>query len=131
MTPLPPSGIGDAAVVWLSVPRPSGPPHTTPVWFVLVDGRIWIASSTVNRKVQLLQDHPSVSLAVDGSGSEPSVAEGTATIHHDLDRFPSILAALAEKHPGWDPADPEQDGPRVLVEVAVTRWLMGGPTTQR
>jgi len=116
---------------WLTTLRPDGSPHTTPIWFVaddeLVGGeRIWMASSTVNRKVQHLAADPRASLSIDGTGSAPQVAEGLVTIH-ELAGHEPIVRALAAKYVGWDPTDEAQDGPRVLLELQVRRWLLGGP----
>jgi F420H(2)-dependent biliverdin reductase len=111
---------------WLTTLRTDGSPHTTPIWFVADGERIWMASSTVNRKVQHLAADPRASLSIDGTGSAPQVAEGTVTIHDLAGREP-IVAALAAKYVGWDPTDEAQDGPRVLLELDVRRWLLGGP----
>ena len=111
---------------WITVLRPDGSPHTTPIWFLVRGERIWMASSTVNRKVQLLLADPRCSLAIDGTASRPHVAEGTVAVH-DIGADDEVIAALAAKYRGWDPTDEAQDGPRVLLELTVTRWLLGGP----
>lgn len=116
--------LADAACAWLTTLRRDGSPHVTPVWFLLDEGTFWIASSTVNVKVVNMQRDPRVAIAVDGSGARPAVAQGRAEVHHDIDAHPALLARFATKYDGWDAADERQDGPRVLVEVRIDRWLL-------
>ncbi|WJJ14424.1 pyridoxamine 5'-phosphate oxidase family protein (plasmid) [Prescottella equi] len=116
--------IADARCVWLTTLRRDGSPHTTPAWFLLRDKIFWIASSTTNLKVRNMLAEPRISLAVDGTARDPCVAQGLATIHHDLDRWGDLIGLFADKYDGWDATDETQDGPRVLIEVAVTRWLL-------
>lgn len=132
MTPAPtsppspaPGAAAAARCAWLTTLRADGSPHVTPVWFVLDGDTFWLATSTVTAKCRHLAREPRVALAVDGTGAAPAVAEGTATVHRDVHEHPGILARLAEKYDGWDAADERQDGPRVLVEVRVERWLLG------
>jgi PPOX class probable F420-dependent enzyme len=124
--PASPSDLARVPTAWLTTVRPDGSPHTTPIWFVVDGERIWMASSTVNKKVQFLAADPRCSFALDGSGMEPHVAEGTVTIH-PIDVRADVIDALAAKYRGWDATDEAQDGPRVLLELVVDRWLLGGP----
>jgi PPOX class probable F420-dependent enzyme len=114
----------DLPHVWLTTLRADGSPHTTPVWFVLQDETVWIATSLRNVKVRNLARDPRVSMAFDQTASTPWVAEGRAAAHEHLEDHPDLLAAFAEKYDGWDAADSRQDGPRVLLEVSIGRWLL-------
>ena len=116
-------GTSEPWCAWLTTLRADGTAHTTPVWFLLDADTFWIASSTVNVKVRNIERDPRVSLAIDGSGPAPTVAEGRAVLHAIADRA-DLLAAFAQKYDGWDAADPSQDGPRILIEVPVDRWLL-------
>lgn len=116
--------IADAPCAWLTTLRRDGSPHTTPVWFLLIDDTFWIASSTVNVKVKNVMRDARVSLAVDGTGAHPHVAQGRVTVRRRIEDHPHLVALLAEKYDGWDAADASQDGPRVLLEVPVDRWLL-------
>ncbi|MHA6740049.1 pyridoxamine 5'-phosphate oxidase family protein [Rhodococcus erythropolis] len=116
--------IADTPCVWLTTLRSDGSPHTTPVWFLLRQNTFWIPSAEQNRKVRNLLDDPRVSLAVDGSSHDPWVAQGLGTIHHDVGEFGDLLKLFGEKYDGWDAADETREGPRVLVAVPVTRWLL-------
>ncbi|WP_207800379.1 TIGR03618 family F420-dependent PPOX class oxidoreductase [Cellulomonas wangleii] len=104
--------------------RRDGSPHVTPVWFLLDDDTFWIASPTVDVKVATMQRDPRVAIAVDGPGARPAVAQGRAHVHHDIHAHASLLARFAAKYDGWDAADERQDGPRVMIEVPVDRWLL-------
>lgn len=117
-------------VAWLTVLRRNGSPHTTPVWFVVGRDRIWVASAQTNRKVQHLAFDSRVSIAFEGSSSRPVVAEGHALIHvpAELTTFGDVLAKFSSKYRGWDASSTVPDGPRVLIEIRPSRWLLGALT---
>lgn len=107
--------------VWLSANRPSGAPHTTPVWFVVVSDAIWISIAAHRRTVALLRRDPRVSVAFDGTADIGGlVGEGTATVH-EIGAEPDVLVAFAARY-GWDAAG-VSEGPRVLVRIELSRWL--------
>lgn len=126
--------------MWLCASRPDGPPHVTPVWFVYEEGAPeaagepgagspprgvwWIGTGARAAKMRLLERDPKVTLALE-DGEGPLVAEGEARMHRT--RFPDrVREAFLSKY-GWDPAIPERPGePRVLLEITVRRWLLGG-----
>lgn len=118
--------IPEAECAWLTTLRRDGSPHTTPVWFLFRDDVFWIASATVNVKVRNMLRDPRVSLAVDGTGAEPYVAQGRVIVNMSFVRHRWAVAAFETKYRGWDASDESQDGPRVLVEVPVDRWLLRG-----
>ena len=124
------TSIADARCAWLTTVRPDGSPHTTPVWFVLDDGTFWIASAANNVKIRNLARDDRVSLAIDGSATEPSsqphVAQGRASIHQDLGAVATVIPLFARKYDGWNVLDETVDGARVLLEIPVERWLLGG-----
>ena len=110
--------------MWLAVVRGDGSPHLTPVWFLYDEGTWWISTAAANRKVAHLGANDRVSLALPDA-QRPLVAQGVATIH--TGPAPAwVIAAFAQKYRGWDITDEDRDGPRVLVEVCTTRWLMSG-----
>lgn len=111
----------DSTHAWVTTVRPDGSPHTTPVWFLLRRGSFWFASARTNVKVRNLRRDPRVSVALDGTGRSPWVAEGEALLH-GIGEHPEPVRRLAAKY-GWDPADETRDGPRVLIEVRIARWL--------
>jgi general stress protein 26 len=94
------------------------------VWFLLADETFWVASSTANVKIRNIRHDPRVSLAIDGTGDRPHVAQGLALLHESPTAVPQIVALFAEKYDSWDLGDEGQDGPRVLIEVPVARWLL-------
>lgn len=92
---------------------------------LLIDRTFWIATSVLNAKVENLRHDPRVSLAIDGTGEHPYVAQGRVLVHRSCGDFPQLVDCFAAKYDGWDVTDESQDGPRVLLEVPVDRWLLG------
>lgn len=114
----------EASAVWLTTLRPDGSPHTTPVWFVYENERVWIATGERNAKVANVAGDGRVSVAVDGAASNPLVGEGRVVVH-DVDNAPAfVLDQLAGKYDGWDVRDEAVDGRRVLLELVIERWLL-------
>lgn len=111
-------------IAWCATVRPDGSPHLTPVWFLFRTGTWWIGSAARNKKVRNLGIDGRVSLALEG-GRAPIVAEGIAVVHRD-DFPPDVVAGFAGKYEGWDVTSAVPDGPRVLLEIPVTRWLLKG-----
>jgi hypothetical protein len=93
---------------------------------VLYGRTIWVASAATNVKVRNLASDSRVSFAIDGSGKNPQVAQGRARIHRDAESFPDAVSLLAQKYDRWDVTDETTDGQRVLLEITVDRWLLGG-----
>ncbi|KOU67281.1 pyridoxamine 5'-phosphate oxidase [Streptomyces sp. MMG1533] len=111
--------------VWLCTVRPDGSPHVAPVWFVFRQGSWWFGADGGSVKVRNLERYSRVSLALE-DGRLPVVAEGDAVLRRGP--YPQeITDAFAAKYDGWDVSAPHRPGgDRVLVEVAVRRWLLAG-----
>ena len=111
---------------WLATRRPDGRPHLTPIWFTFHGGRFWICTTPGSVTAGNLRADPRVSVSLE-SGSAPVVAEGTAVLHEGPPFPPDVVAAFVAKFE-WD-LDHDDESPdyTVLVEVRVTKWLMGGP----
>jgi hypothetical protein len=116
--------VAQASCAWLTTLRVDGSPHTTRVWFVLLDNTFWVASGASNVKVRNLGADARVSVAIDGSAESPHVAQGQGFVRKDLEQFSDVVTAFAAKYDGWDVADPSQDGRRVLIEIPIDRWLL-------
>jgi F420H(2)-dependent biliverdin reductase len=112
--------------IWLATVCPDGSPHLTPVWFVWVDERMWVCTTTRAVKTSNVLNNPHVMVSLE-SGDDPAVAEGTVFVM-EQPYPPEIIEAFGEKFQ-WNiinPTDP--DGPfDALWEITVTRWLMGAP----
>ncbi|GAA4963431.1 hypothetical protein GCM10025792_01530 [Pseudonocardia tropica] len=113
----------DDEIAWLTTVRPDGTPHVTPVWFVVDRSTWWVGCNVASVKVGNCRTHPAVALALDG-GRAPVVAEGVATVL--TCGFPAGVVALFDRKYGWDVEADDGSGPRALIEVATTRWLLRG-----
>ena len=112
------SRLRDEQNLWLATTRPDGRPHLTPIWFVYVDDRFYVCTSSKAVKARNVRANAKASVALE-SGSQPMIAEGDARV---LSRpYPPSVAAEFERKFDWDlDSEPEYDA---LIEVAPTRWL--------
>jgi PPOX class probable F420-dependent enzyme len=121
--------VRDARNVWLATVRPDGRPHLAPVWFVHVDGRLWIGTGRSSVRVSNLRANPRASASLE-DGNAPLVAEGTVVVH-EAERPPAVVDAFRGKY-GWDITVEVDDdvGEVVLLELRPHRWLFaaGLPT---
>lgn len=98
---------------WLTTLRADGRPRTVRVWFVEVDGHVWIATSDPSRKIDDIRRDARVTFSIEGV-HEPLSA--TATLR-SIDSAPGVLAAFRSDYGGWDAADPGGYGPRILIRL--------------
>lgn len=110
--------------VWLASERSGHPPHLVPIWFVWLEDRFWLCTST-SQKTRNIELDTRVTVALE-DGNSPVVAEGVAALHHRP--YPNaVRLAFGDKYQ-WDIDRPDEDGEYdVLIEIVVTRWLFGGP----
>ena len=114
------------ANLWLATTRPDGRPHLAPVWFVAVDGDLWVGTGADSVKVRNLDADARATVALE-DGDAPVVAEVTAELV--ARPFPPpVVGAFAAKY-GWDLRVEVDDdlGPVVLLRLRPVRWVMGGP----
>lgn len=109
---------------WLCTLRPDGSPHVTPVWFVHDDGVWWVGSRSTNVKVRNVAADRRVSLTLEDT-NRPVVAEGLADVLHSHEFPASVVDGFITKY-DWNPTLVDASGaPRVLLRIAVRRWLLG------
>ncbi|MFV9505161.1 MAG: pyridoxamine 5'-phosphate oxidase family protein [Oscillochloridaceae bacterium umkhey_bin13] len=106
-------------IVWFATVRPTGQPHLVPLWFVWLDGTIYVCVSGTSVKVRNLVANPAVALALE-SGSAPVVVEGLAT-RCDRPWPDKVVAGFQRKYSWTITTDAEYD---TLIAVTPQRWLM-------
>jgi PPOX class probable F420-dependent enzyme len=108
----------DEPNIWLATTRRDGRPHLVPIWFVFVDDRFYVCTTSGSVKVRNIRARPTASVALE-SGSRPVMAEGRAQV---LERpYPAAVAAEFVRKFDWDlDSEPEYDA---LVEVTPERWM--------
>ncbi|TCK26609.1 pyridoxamine 5'-phosphate oxidase family protein [Pseudonocardia endophytica] len=117
------SRLQDDEIAWLTTVRRDRTPHITPVWFVFDNGVWWIGCNARSVKARNCRVNPAVAVALDG-GRAPVVAEGTASVLA-AEFPPEVVARLGEKY-RWDVEADDGSGPRALIKVTTTRWLLWG-----
>lgn len=108
---------------WLATVRTDGRPHLAPVWFVHVEGALWIGTGAASVKVRNVRHEPRVSVCLE-DGDAPVVAEGVAEVVA-VPPPPAVVDAFAAKY-RWDvtQVDDADVGALVMLRVDVTRWPM-------
>lgn len=56
--------LGREMTIWIATVRGDGRPHLTPVWFVWLDDKVFIATGTETQKFSNLRGNQSVTLAI-------------------------------------------------------------------
>ena len=114
--------------LWLATVRPDGRPHLAPVWFVHVDGALWVGTGAASVKVRNLAANPKATIALE-DGNAPVVVE---VLGRAVERPfpPTVVDAFAAKY-GWDVTVEVDDdlGTLTLLELLPQRWVMGSPVS--
>lgn len=80
--------------LWLATVRPDNTPHLVPIWFVWLDDKAFICTSSESVKSRNISQNPRVAFALE-DGDDPIVIEGNATI---LENVPApVVEAFQEK----------------------------------
>jgi general stress protein 26 len=69
--------LGRELTIWLATERDDGRPHLVPVWFVWLDGKIYVATGTGTQKYANLRNNQSVALALPDTANV-TIIEGEA-----------------------------------------------------
>src|SRR5512147_2210083 len=83
--------------IWLATVRSNGTPHLAPIWFVWVEGKVYVCTAADSVKARNLLANPSVSLALE-SGNAPVVLEGHACFTPTESVSPAVIEAFQHKY---------------------------------
>ncbi len=114
--------LGRETEIWLTTVRYDGRPHLIPIWFVWLEGKIYIATDAKSQKVINLRHNQNVSLAL----TDPMnvvLIEGEA---HSADR--GLIDALGEYFYNkyeWD-FRYDEDASWQLIEITPFKILAWG-----
>jgi len=98
--------------LWLATVRPDGSPHLVPIWFVWVDGKIYLCTGGNSVKVRNLMQNPHVSIALE-DGVHPLVIEGLAK---PIGVTPKPVIAAFKKKYDWDISTDDEYNQVVEIE---------------
>ncbi|MBE0698166.1 MAG: pyridoxamine 5'-phosphate oxidase family protein [Anaerolineaceae bacterium] len=105
-------------VIWFSSVRPDGRPHLVPIWFIYLDGCIYVSTDPKSVKSRNIRANARVILALE-DGSHPLICEGTARpVAAPLNE--EIKAAFNQKY-DWN-LDTESQY-NELIQVTPEKWL--------
>lgn len=110
--------LAEKQIIWFSCVRPDGRPHLTPVWYVWLDGKVYIGTEPRSVKVQNIRRDPRVALALE-DGEHPVICEGNARLLDGPPNEPLRQAFLAKYE--WDLSKEEQY--HQVVEITPQKWL--------
>jgi len=107
--------------IWMATVRPDGRPHLVPIWFVWADKKVWVSTGSDTVKVENLLQNDRISVALE-NGRTPTILEGKALLHTELERVPqNVLDAFQEKY-GWDIlTDTDEDW--LMIEIVPGKLL--------
>ena len=91
--------LGRETTIWLATVRQDGRPHLTPLWYIWLDGRIFIATGAYSQKFVNLYHNQYISLALPDTTS-PILIEGEA--HVAAQQAVDILAKYFYDKYEWD-----------------------------
>lgn len=104
--------------IWFTSVRPDRRPHLTPIWFVWLGGKLYVATEPGSVKSRNVQRNPRVVLALE-DGTHPLICEGQAQLLSQP--WPEdVLAAFLKKFE-WDLK--EEDRYNQVIEVTPEKWL--------
>ena len=72
--------LGRESEIWLATVRYDGRPHLVPLWFIWLDGKIYVATGANTQKFANLRGNQSVSLALPDTTAKWSSIEGEAHV---------------------------------------------------
>lgn len=104
--------------LWLATTRPDGRPHLVPIWFVWLDGEIYLLTSLKSVKARNLLANPRASISLE-DGNRPLIAECRARLVPPP--YPAALAQAFQRKYQWDIHNAgEYDG---MFALSPQRWL--------
>lgn len=71
--------LGRESVIWMSTVRRDGRPHLAPLWYVWIEGKIYISTGAATQKFTNMRDNQNVALALP-DGSNVLIIEGEAHV---------------------------------------------------
>jgi len=108
--------------MWLSSLRTGdGRPHLVPIWYVVHDGKLWVASLP-SQKTRNIAHDARVIAALDDTDS-PCVLEGTARIEESAALRDTVAPLFVTKYQ-WDFRS-DEDGDYSLISITPSRALIG------
>jgi hypothetical protein len=114
--------LGRESNIWVATVRGDGRPHLTPVWFIWLDERVYIAIEATSQKFANLRANQGVALALPDAASVV-ILEGEA---HGADRATSDrLAEYFYNKYEWD-FRYDESAKWQLVEITVRKILAWG-----
>jgi hypothetical protein len=112
----------DKPNMWLgSLRAGDGRPHLVPIWYVIHDGKLWVATLPSQKSRNIAVD-ARVIAALDDTDS-PCVLEGTARLETAAALRNTVAPFFVTKYQ-WDFRS-DEDGDYLLFSITPTRALIG------
>ena len=81
--------------IWLATVRADYTPHLAPIWFVWIDGKVYVCTAASSVKARNMQANSSVTFALE-NGNAPVVLEGRARPIGSVP--PAVIDAFQRKY---------------------------------
>jgi len=105
---------------WLGTVRPSGKPHSAPVWHVWYEGRVYVVAQATAVKTHNIQANPLVTI----THPDPLnviIVEGKAQL---VEGMTAVLRPSFQAKYGWDIAADEEY--TAVIEITPTKLMTWG-----
>lgn len=105
--------------IWIATVRPDGRPHLTPIWFIWLDERIYVLTTSHAVKTKNLLTNPNACFALE-NGSQPLIVECFASSVESP--YPEKLVNAFQAKYDWDIT--RQDEYDSMFAFTPLKWLM-------
>lgn len=112
----------DAECSWLSTVRPNGRSHSSPIWHVWYEGRVYVVTKETAVKARNITLNPSV-VITHPDPKDVVIIEGMARFAPE--KRAALRPLLLQKYK-WDISDPDEANYNTVVEITPTRLIAWG-----
>ena len=112
--------LSNAKIIWISTVSNNLIPHLVPVWFVMIDSKIYVCTEEKSVKVKNLKENSNLAFSLE-DGINPLIGNGKAIVRYpDKNKDSLLIKGFKEKY-GWDITTDEQYD--ILLEIKITKLL--------
>lgn len=112
----------DVEASWLSTVRPNGRSHSSPIWHIWYEGRVYVVTKETAVKTHNILHNPSV-VITHPDPKDVVIIEGMARLAPE--KRTALRPLLLQKYK-WDISDPDEANYNTVIEITPTRLIAWG-----